>query len=416
MILPYIKELAAGIEASLRSDPNQDSARKRFTLEIARLGIRLFSGEERVAWCGVFAPFDLLTAVGVTSCFAEFVGGWLATIGAVQPMLEKAEQAGYSTDSCSYHRGVIGAALEGMMPEPDFLIATSTPCSGGMATTENLSRHFSKDLFTIHIPRDDGPEGVKYLADQYRAMVDFVTAQIGQPMDAARLRQAMEKTNRARALLDEAYALAQAVPTPARRRDMSNLGIVLPLLFGSEAGIEVARAYRDEFARKVKAKIAGVPGERIRLMWLQNRIQFSNPLEQWLEEEHKAVLVFDELNQICWDPIDLEDPYIGLARRALSIPLGGPIERRIRNLQQHARAYRVDGAINPCHWGCRQGTGGRGLVERGLKEVGVPVLNLEVDCVDPRHFSEGQLRTRLEAFIEMIEGRGAGGARLEVAS
>lgn len=416
MILPYIKELAAGIESSLRSDPSQDSARKRFTLEIARLGIRLFSGEERVAWCGVLAPFDLLTAMGVTSCFAEFVGGWLATIGAVQPMLEKAEQAGYSTDSCSYHRGVIGAAMEGMMPEPDFLVATSTPCSGGMATIEDLARHFRRDLFTIHVPHDDGPEGVKYLAHQYRAMVDFVTAHTGQSLDAARLQQAMENTNRARALLAETYELAQTVPTPARRRDMSNLGIVLPLLFGTEAGIEAARVYRDEFARKVEAKIAGVPGERIRLMWLQNRVQFSNPLEELLEEQYGAAVVFDELNQICWDPLDPDDPYTGLARRALSIPLGGPIERRIRSLQHHARAYRVDGAINPCHWGCRQGTGGRGLVERGLREVGVPVLNLEVDCVDPRHFSEGQLRTRIQAFIEMIEGRGTGSAKLEVAS
>jgi len=416
MILPYIKELAAGLESSLRSDPNQDSARKRFTLEVARLGIRLFSGEERVAWCGVLAPFDLLTTMGVTSCFAEFVGGWLATIGAVQPMLEKAEQAGYSTDSCSYHRGVIGAAMEGMMPEPDFLVATSTPCSGGMATIEDLARHFRRGLFTIHVPHDDGPEGVKYLADQYRAMLDFVTAHTGQPVDAARLRQAIERTNRARALLAETYELAQAVPTPARRRDMSNLGIVISLLLGTEAGIEVARTYRDEFARKVKAKIAGVPGERIRLMWLQNRVQFSNPLEELLEEQYGAAVVFDELNQICWDPIDPDDPYTGVARRALSIPLGGPIERRIRSLQHHARAYRVDGAINPCHWGCRQGTGGRGLVERGLREVGVPVLNLEVDCVDPRHFSEGQLRTRIQAFIEMIEGRGTGSAKLEVAS
>ncbi len=38
----------------------------------------------------------------------------------------------------------------------------------------------------------------------------------------------------------------------------------------------------------------------------------------------------------------------------------------------------------------------------GLKAAGVPLLNLEVDCVDPRNFSQGQLMTRLEAFIEMI--------------
>nr|HPI23203.1 2-hydroxyacyl-CoA dehydratase family protein [Spirochaetota bacterium] len=54
---------------------------------------------------------------------------------------------------------------------------------------------------------------------------------------------------------------------------------------------------------------------------------------------------------------------------------------------------------------CRQGTGARGLIEEGLKEIGVPVLNLEVDCIDSRKFTEGQFRTRIEAFMEMLAGR-----------
>jgi benzoyl-CoA reductase/2-hydroxyglutaryl-CoA dehydratase subunit BcrC/BadD/HgdB len=34
--------------------------------------------------------------------------------------------------------------------------------------------------------------------------------------------------------------------------------------------------------------------------------------------------------------------------------------------------------------------------------VNVPVIHLDVDCVDERNFSEGQLLTRLEAFMEML--------------
>ena len=52
---------------------------------------------------------------------------------------------------------------------------------------------------------------------------------------------------------------------------------------------------------------------------------------------------------------------------------------------------------------CRQGTGARGLIEKGLNDVGVPVLNLEVDCVDERNFSVGQLSTRLQAFVELLQ-------------
>jgi benzoyl-CoA reductase/2-hydroxyglutaryl-CoA dehydratase subunit BcrC/BadD/HgdB len=94
-----------------------------------------------------------------------------------------------------------------------------------------------------------------------------------------------------------------------------------------------------------------------------------------------------------------------MARRAIAIPLNGSIQLRIKHLRKLARAYRLDGAINPCHWGCRQGSGARGLISEGLKEIGVPVLNLEVDCVDRRNFAEGQLRTRIEAFVEMLERR-----------
>ncbi|MBL6974860.1 MAG: 2-hydroxyacyl-CoA dehydratase [Deltaproteobacteria bacterium] len=44
--------------------------------------------------------------------------------------------------------------------------------------------------------------------------------------------------------------------------------------------------------------------------------------------------------------------------------------------------------------------------EAGLREAEVPILNLEVDCVDPRPFSDGQLKTRIHAFIEMLgDGR-----------
>jgi len=405
MIAQYLETVASGIEAKLGGAQEDGTARKRLALEVARLGTRLFSGKERTAWCGVLVPFDLLQATGVTSCFVEFVGAVLASSNAAGPMLEAAEQAGYGTDGCGYHRAVTGAMLQGLMPDPDFLIATSAPCSGGLAVIENLARHFDKDLFVVHIPQDQSVEGVRYLAHQFRAMMEFVAAHTGRPLDPDRVRTVIDRTNRTRAILVEVYELARAVPAPARPRDLVNFGILVPLLLGTEAGLQVAEAYRDEFARRVASGCPGVPGERVRLMWIQNRIQFKNPLEQMLADEHRAAVVIDELNDIDWAPIDPDDPYTGVAQRALSIPLTGSVERRVQNLQRLARAYRVDGAINPCHWGCRQGTGARGMIERGLKEIGLPVLNLEVDCADERNFALGQLRTRLEAFIEMIVGR-----------
>lgn len=405
MMYQYFKDKADGIEAKILQAPELPNPRRKYALETARLGSRLYSGNNTVAWCGIAVPFDLLNAMGITSCFVEFVGAVLAATGMADPFLEEAEQAGFVGDTCGYHRSVIGAARKKTMPEPDFLIATTCPCSGGIAIMENLAKIFDKELFVLNIPQEDEPQNVRYLADQLKDMVDFISRRTGKPLNEDRLRRMIEETNTACAIMKDAYRLAQKVPSPTNGSLLINFGIVWPLFLGTPAGIEIAQAYKDEFAARLNNSTPGVPDEKLRLLWIQNRIQFNNPLVELLEKEYQANIVSDELNDIYWDPIDPDDPYTGMARRAISIPLNGSMRHRIEHLQKLARAYNLDGAINPCNWGCRQGTGARGLISDGLKEIGVPVLNLEVDCVDKRNFAEGQLRTRVEAFVEMLENR-----------
>ena len=43
-----------------------------------------------------------------------------------------------------------------------------------------------------------------------------------------------------------------------------------------------------------------------------------------------------------------------------------------------------------------------------LKENNIPVLNLDGDAVDRRNSQEGQNKTRLEAFFEMLDNDNKG--------
>jgi benzoyl-CoA reductase/2-hydroxyglutaryl-CoA dehydratase subunit BcrC/BadD/HgdB len=401
MMKQYFENLVSGIESKLREEPESTSPRKIYALEVAKLGSRLYSGRERISWCGLAVPFDLLSAMDVTSCFVEFIGAMLASNDLAGNFIETSEHAGFGGDTCGYHRSVMGAAFRDIMPVPDFLIGTSCPCSGGLSIMENLARHFKKDMFVLDIPQEESERSVHYLAGQIERMVKFVSDHTGVPLDEDRLKNAIHLTNQARELMLDLYGYAQHIPSPANGRLMANLGIVLPLLLGTEAAVEICRIYRDTLAGRIDEQI-GTANEKLRILWIQNRIQFKNPIVDMMEKEYGAVIVSDELNAVTWDPIDPDNPYIGMARRAISIPFNGPIKKRIKHLQKLAHDYKIDGAVNPCNWGCRQGAGARGLIAEGLKEIGVPVLNLEVDCVDSRNFAEGQLRTRVEAFIEML--------------
>jgi benzoyl-CoA reductase/2-hydroxyglutaryl-CoA dehydratase subunit BcrC/BadD/HgdB len=386
MMMDYFQATIDGIEAKLSSDPSSMSPRKAYTLEMSRLGTRLYDPGSTVAWCGVAAPFDLLSAMGLTSCFVEFVGASLAASGMVHTFLETAERDGFAPDMCAYHRSVMGAAHEGLMPVPSFLIATTCPCTAGITTMENLARHFHRDLFVLHVPQDPTPSNVAYYVGQLEDMISFIEDHTGRRLDPARLREALALTNEAREILKEAYALASHVPSPASSRDLRDLGVALPLVMGTPAAVDVANVFRDTFKDRIARGMSGVPSESTRL-----------PCH--------ASIVIDELNNINWDPLDLDDPLTSIALRTIAIPLNGPISRRTDSLLELARTYRIHGAVNPCHWGCRQGTGARGMIQQGFSRLNVPVLNLETDCVDTRVFSEGQVRTRLQAFCEMLESR-----------
>jgi benzoyl-CoA reductase/2-hydroxyglutaryl-CoA dehydratase subunit BcrC/BadD/HgdB len=175
------------------------------------------------------------------------------------------------------------------------------------------------------------------------------------------------------------------------------------LLGGSDAAVEVAKVYRDEFKEKVDKGMAGLPDEKYRLLWIQNRIQFKNNLIRMLETKFRANLVIDELNYVYWEPMDEEgDPLRALAIRQITHPIIGSVDRRLEVIKMLAQEYKCHGAINPAHWGCRQSGGARYMFKEALQEAGVPVIHLDVDCVDERNFSEGQLMTRLEAFMEML--------------
>ena len=49
-------------------------------------------------------------------------------------------------------------------------------------------------------------------------------------------------------------------------------------------------------------------------------------------------------------------------------PLVGPVERRLKVLTELAKDYKIHGAINPSHWGCRQSGGVRVLFKEAFSQ------------------------------------------------
>ena len=78
-----------------------------------------------------------------------------------------------------------------------------------------------------------------------------------------------------------------------------------------------------------------------------------------------------------------------------------PNTGRIDDILRLVKEYQVDGVIDCSLKFCCLYDTEKYAVGRALKEAGVPVLSLETDYADT---DAEQLRTRIEAFVELLNG------------
>ena len=101
------------------------------------------------------------------------------------------------------------------------------------------------------------------------------------------------------------------------------------------------------------------------------------------------------------DPLN---PYDAMARRVVYSAFNGPVTRRIQRGIEAARQVKADGVVWFCHWGCKHTLGGARLGKKRFEEAGLPTLLLDGDSCDRGFGGEGQAATRVEAFLEVLEG------------
>ncbi|MGR3296230.1 MAG: 2-hydroxyacyl-CoA dehydratase, partial [Candidatus Bathyanammoxibius sp.] len=53
-------------------------------------------------------------------------------------------------------------------------------------------------------------------------------------------------------------------------------------------------------------------------------------------------------------------------------------------------------------WGCRRNNAAVPIIKKELARQGIPLLNIDGDCVDNHNVMAGQISTRFEGFMEML--------------
>jgi activator of 2-hydroxyglutaryl-CoA dehydratase len=216
--------------------------------EIIRLAYR---PDTRVAASSLLVPPELLWAAG----YVPFNLEMFASLLAAEPKVnELANRGSNTTPNCSFFNALRGAHLDGILPRPNVMIASSAYCEGIGYLFEELAQKLHLPHLHIDIPTYGETTAIRVTAERLREIHLGLCElnQIDRSQAELMLRQALVYSNEAKRAYMEMCALRRANPW----LDLS----LEPLLWhfgffsswGDPAGVAICTQLRDEIAELIR--------------------------------------------------------------------------------------------------------------------------------------------------------------------
>ena len=402
------------------------SARKHLktTLEVRALRQKYYaeslhdSQQKKVAWCSNGIPSEIMDAMDVNAVFLENYATVCASKRLSSALCRAGERVGFSQDVCGYARMLMGylaggedvpEAPYGGLAKPDFLVTNSSSCDSRLGWFATMSRTLNLPLYVLDSPyQPDGGcaevENVGYTESELEGFVSFLEEQTGTRLDRDRLRHKRELARRSHDIQVEIYEMRKAVPSPMSAGDAYT--VVWPGLYlvGTKECDDFYDRLRAEIQERIDKGIGIVPEEKFRLLWSGLPFWYNMSLMNYFEDFGGVVAIenayFRQQRSL---PPQADDPIKDMALSStMRRGYAGGIRQRIDLTLEIARDYKVDGVILAYNPSCRLMYILQPELKNALDANGIPTLDLECDMADERTYSEGQVKTRLDAFIERL--------------
>jgi benzoyl-CoA reductase/2-hydroxyglutaryl-CoA dehydratase subunit BcrC/BadD/HgdB len=358
----------------------------------------------KVVYTSMYAfPMEILSAFDVVPFDFEVAGALMSSMNQGIPLMVEAEDRGYSQDICSFHRVSLGSFYKNYFPEPDLLTNTSFYCDGKGKTNDILSYLWKRDSFFLDIPHEITKESVRYVERQLMEVARKIAEIAGQKLDMDRLKESVRSANRSRRLQLEILELLKVRPMPMNPKDMIGFSLHGNLFSGSP----IKEMLEEQLIGEIREKRAkGINRkESKRIFWFAWFPVYQETVFDTFKNNQVGIPLCETFRMF-WDEIDEDNPFEGLALKCLKNPFIGPVSRRTAGMDKIVDEYGLDGALLFATPACRHGNSPHMLLKDTFSKLGLPFLMLDMEISDPRSYQSEQVKTRIEAFIEVMETKG----------
>ena len=161
-----------------------------------------------------------------------------------------------------------------------------------------------------------------------------------------------------------------------------------------------------DFFKMMEEEIQKAPRfDGTRILWVHLLPYYQETLKKYFNTSKTHQIQAIEMNLDYRTPLDTKHPLDALADKIINNIYTRGFDRKAELVADLAKELHSDGVINFCHWGCKQSSGGVMLLRERLRKENTPFLVLDGDGMDRSNSHDGQIKTRFEAFLEILEQR-----------
>ncbi len=350
------------------------------------------------AYC-VFVPEEIVLAANAT--LVGLCSGADFAIEEVEKLLPR--------NTCALIKSAFGFKLGKVCPylESSDMIVGENTCDGKKKAYETLGR-LADNLYIMDLPQIKSGPGRALLRaeyDRFRSALEDLT---GVRITADSLKQAIRTVNAKRSAVQRLATLRKADPAPISGLDALLANQVF--FYDNPARFtESVNKICDELEQRIEHRQGVFPSGTPRLLISGCPQAVPNWKLPFIMETSGAVIVGEEScvgergtrNFTDDSGRTVEDMMEAVVDRYFQVDCAifTPNPQRLSHIEEMAAAYKADGVV---HYGlqfCQPYLMESIPVEKALEDKGIPCLRIETDY---NMEDAGQLKTRIEAFIEQL--------------
>lgn len=367
-------------------------------LSLLRLSEHREAGGKVAGLYCLFAPTELVRAAGVIP--VSLCGKKEAPIAAAEKTLPP--------NLCPLIKSSYGYAVTNTCPffsASDFILGETT-CDGKKKMFELMGR--IKPLHLMHLPYDArGDHALAFWTQEMTRLKGFLEGQTGRSIEASELNRQIGLQNEVRRLLWKISRYSAAAAVPLSGLDMMTVMETKSSCFDLQAYAGLLRQLIEELeVRSTDGVSVHRPGAPRLLLTGCPVGKGSDKVLRLIEECGGVIVSLENCTGIKGQDLlveeDTADPLQALAKRYLQTPCScmAPNEGRLELLRRLADEYRVQGVVDLTLQCCHTYNVESFVIREFLEESrNLPFLHLETDYSAS---DTEQLRTRIEAFLELI--------------